>query len=412
MSSQRRVVATGFGLVTAAGNDEASVWSSLLAGRTGVARIKHHDLTGNHVLNGAEIDAGALEAALPPGLRRADRCLKFAFEASRQALAGAGRLVWPPQATQDIGSIWGCGAGQTEVLQNAHKTFFEKGPKGMRPSTIPNGMANALAANISITFQLSGTNYVIASACTSATNAMGVAFRMIREGHADAVLCGGADTPFNPFHYACWNNLGVLSRIPEPERALRPFAADRAGTLLGEGAGAVLLESLESAQARGARIRGEIVGYGESSDATHITGPSVAGQAKAIRAALASAALEPAAIGYINTHGTGTDANDATESEAIREAMGAAADAIPVGATKSYFGHTLGASGAIEAIGTWLALEHGLIPPNLNLDTPDPACRLKLAGAQPEPLTSPYAMKNSFGFGGGNAVLILKRFTA
>jgi 3-oxoacyl-[acyl-carrier-protein] synthase II len=410
MTHRRRVVVSGFGLVTAAGNDEATVWANLLAGRSGVTRVKHHDLSTNHVLNGAEIDASALEASVPPGLRRADRCLKFAFEASRQALDAGGRLVWPPQSTQDIGSIWGCGAGQTEVLQAAHKCFFEKGPKGMRPSTIPNGMANALAANISISFQLSGTNYVIASACTSATNAMGVAFRMISEGHADAVLCGGADTPFNPFHYACWNNLGVLSRIPEPERALRPFAADRAGTLLGEGAGAVLLESLDAARARGARIRGEIVGYGESSDATHITGPSVAGQTKAIRAALVSARLEPTAIGYINTHGTGTDANDATESEAIREAMGAAADTIPVGAMKSYFGHTLGASGAIEAIGTWLALEHRVIPPNLNLETPDPACCLKLVGAQPEPLTSEYAMKNSFGFGGGNAVLILKRF--
>jgi 3-oxoacyl-[acyl-carrier-protein] synthase II len=411
MSNRRRVVVTGFGLVTAIGNDEKSVWENMLAGRTGVRKVQHHDLSTNHVHNGGEVDSAALEASQPPGLRRADRCLKFAFEASRQALSAAGRLVWPPQETQDIGSIWGCGAGQTQVLQDAHKCFFEKGPKGMRPSTIPNGMANSLAANISIAFQLAGTNYVIASACTSASNAIGVAFRMISEGHADAVLCGGADTPFNGFHYACWNNLGVLSKIPEPERALRPFAADRDGTLLGEGAGVLLLESLEAARKRGARIRGEVVGYGESSDATHITGPSVAGQAKAIRAALASAGLEPSAIGYINTHGTGTDANDATESEAIREAMGAAADTIPVGAMKSYFGHTLGASGAVEGIGTLLALEQQVIPPNLNLENPDPACRLNLIGSQPVPLTSEYAMKNSFGFGGGNAVLILRRFS-
>jgi len=410
MSNRQRVVVTGFGLVTAIGNDEKTVWDNLLAGRTGVRKVQHHDLSLNHVHNGAEVDSAALEASLPPGMRRADRCLKFAFEASRQALGAAGRLVWPPTQTQEIGSIWGCGAGQTQVLQDAHKCFFEKGPKGMRPSTIPNGMANSLAANISIAFQLAGTNYVIASACTSASNAMGVAFRMISEGHADAVLCGGADTPFNGFHYACWNNLGVLSKIAEPERALRPFGADRDGTLLGEGAGAVLLESLESARKRGARIRGEVVGYGESSDATHITGPSVAGQAKAIRAALASAGLEPSAIGYINTHGTGTDANDATESAAIREAMGSAAETIPVGAMKSYFGHTLGASGAVEGIGTLLALEHRVIPPNLNLESPDPACQLALVGAQPVPFTSEYAMKNSFGFGGGNAVLILRRF--
>ncbi len=411
MINRQRVVVTGLGVVTAAGTDEASVWSSLFAGRTGITAVRHHDLSANIVRNGAEVDAAALEASLPPSFRRADRCLKFAFEASRQAMSGSGHLIWPPQETQDIASIWGCGAGQTEILQAAHQRFFERGPKGMRPSTIPNGMANALAANISIAFQITGTNYVITSACTSSTNALGIAFRMIGDGHADAVLCGGADTPFNPFHYACWNNLGVLSTIPEPERALRPFAADRAGTLLGEGAGALLLESLDSARRRGARIRGEIVGYGESSDATHITGPSVAGQAKAIRAALASARLEPAAIGYINSHGTGTEANDATESQAIAEAMGEAGASIPVGATKSYFGHTLGASGAIEVIGTLLALEHRIIPPNLNLETPDPACRLNFVGTRPAPFTSEYAMKNSFGFGGGNAVLILRRFS-
>ena len=411
MTNRQRVVVTGFGLVTAAGNDEASVWASLLAGRTGISAVKHHDLSANIVRNGAEVDAAVFEANVPPPLRRADRCLKFAFEASRQALGAAGRLTWPPQETQDIASIWGCGAGQTEILQTAHQRFFERGPKGMRPSTIPNGMANALAANISITFQITGANYVVTSACTSATNAMGIAFRMISDGHAEAVLCGGADTPFNPFHYACWNNLGVLSTIPEPERALRPFAVDRAGTLLGEGAGALLLESLDSARRRGARIRGEVVGYGESSDATHITGPSVAGQAKAIRAALASARLDPSAIGYINSHGTGTEANDATESQAIAEAMGAAGESIPVGATKSYFGHTLGASGAIESIGTLLALEHRIIPPNLNLETSDPSCRLNFAGSHPAPFNGEYAMKNSFGFGGGNAVVILRRFS-
>ena len=210
MINRQRVVVTGLGVVTAAGTDEASVWSSLFAGRTGITAVRHHDLSANIVRNGAEVDAAALEASLPPSFRRADRCLKFAFEASRQAMSGSGHLIWPPQETQDIASIWGCGAGQTEILQAAHQRFFERGPKGMRPSTIPNGMANALAANISIAFQITGTNYVITSACTSSTNALGIAFRMIGDGHADAVLCGGADTPFNPFHYACWNNLGVL----------------------------------------------------------------------------------------------------------------------------------------------------------------------------------------------------------
>lgn len=409
MNNPRRVMVTGIGLVTAIGLDEAAVWSSMVAGRTGLRAMRLHKLEGNLVRNGAELDAAPFEPNLPPALRRLDRSLKFAHEAARQALAGAGRLGGPAGETQDIASIWGSAGGMVEALSLAFERFAVKGPAGMRPSTIPNAMNNALPANISMSFQITGANYVIASACTSSTNALGVAFRMIREGQADAVLCGGTEASFSPFYYACWNNLGVLSTIADPARALRSFAADRAGTLLGEGAGALLLESHESALRRGVRIRGEIVGYGESSDATHITAPSVAGQAKAIRAALASAAIEPAAIGYINPHGTGTEANDATESQAINEALGTAAATIPVGPTKPYFGHTLGASGAIETICTLLALEHRLMPPSLNLETPDPACRLCLAGPSPAPLAGDYAMKNSFGFGGGNAVLILRR---
>jgi len=410
MSNRQRVVVTGLGLVTALGNDEASVWSGLLAGRTGLRKVRHYDLSANLVQNGGEVEAGAIEASLPLGFRRADPSLKFAFEAARQALTGAGLLVWPPTETQDIASIWGCAAGPAAMVHMSHQRFFAEGPKGMRPSSIPNCMANSLAANLSICFRLTGANYVIASACTSASNAIGVAFRMISEGHADSVLCGGADTPLIPAHYACWNNLGVLSPLPEPERALRPFAANRAGTLLGEGAGALLLESLDRARSRGARIRGEIAGYGETSDATHVTRPSVAGQARALKAALRSAGIEPPALGYINAHGTGTDANDSTEAQAIREVMGHATERIPVGAMKSYFGHTIGASGAIEIISTLLALEHRVAPQNLNLETPDVACPLLLIADQSREIVADYAIKNSFGFGGGNAVLVLRRF--
>jgi 3-oxoacyl-(acyl-carrier-protein) synthase len=270
-------------------------------------------------------------------------------------------------------------------------------------------MASSLSAHISIHFRLTGPNYVIASACTSATNAIGIGFRMISEGHAQSVLCGGAESPLSPGHYACWNNLGVLSTIPEPERGLRPFAADRAGTLLGEGAGALLLESIDSARLRGARIRGEIVGYGESSDAAHMIGQSVEGQAAAIRAALRSSGAKPQSIGYINAHGTGTGTNDETESKAIRQVMGEATDGIPVGALKPYFGHTLGASGAIEGIATLLALENGMAPRNLNLENPDLACRLDLIGDAPRQIAANYAIKNSFGFGGNNAVLVFRR---
>jgi 3-oxoacyl-[acyl-carrier-protein] synthase II len=414
MSDNQRVVVTGLGLVTAIGCDESTVWANLLAGRTGIRKIRNFDLANNAVQIGAEIDTAAMDAALPPVMRRADRSLKFALEATRQALAQAGRLSAPgtEPVPQSVASVWGCGVGPADSLHQAGKRFAEKGPAGMRPSTVPNCMANMISAGISIQYQLTGSNYVIVSACTSSTNALGVAFRMIRHGYADAVLCGGVDTPFDPFYYAMWNNLGVFSTIAEPERALRPFAADRAGTVLGEGAGVLLLESLASVQRRGARIRGEVLGYGETSDATHITGPSATGQAAAIRAALTDAQIQAPEIGYINAHGTGTDANDSTETQAIRGAFGDGGPTPLVGATKSFFGHTLGASGTIEIIGTLLALENRIAPPNLNLDQPDPACKVSLVGREPAPLTTDIAIKNSFGFGGGNAVAVLRRWTS
>jgi 3-oxoacyl-[acyl-carrier-protein] synthase II len=411
MNDERRVGVTGLGLVTALGHSETDVWSSLLAGRSALRVLRNHDYTGNKVRSGAEIDLAALETGLSPALRRADRTVKFAAEAARQALAQARCLPDAADRPEGVATIFGSGCGPTETLHASHDRFAEKGPAGMRPSSVPNGMANAVSAALSIEYRLTGANYTVVSACTSATNAIGIGFRMVRDGHADAVLCGGTDNSFDPFYYALWNNLGVFSTVPDPVRALRPFAADRAGTLLGEGAGALLIESFGSARRRGVRIRGELAGYGESSDATHITGPSALGQAAAIRAALRSANVGPRDIGYINAHGTGTDANDATEAEAIRAALGDAADDVPVGAVKSYVGHTLGASGAIETIATLLALEHGVAPGNLNLENPDPACRVRLIGATPQPLATGVALKNSFGFGGGNAVLVLRRYS-
>lgn len=409
MNDDRRVGVTGLGLVTAIGHSTEAVWDSLLAGRSGLRVLRNHDYAGNKVCHGAEIDLAALDPALPPALRRADRTVKFAAEAARQALGAARCLPGDADAPAGIATIFGSGCGPTETLHTCHRRFAEKGPAGMRPSSVPNGMANSVSASLSIEFRLTGANYTVVSACTSATNAIGIAYRMIRDGHAEAVLCGGTDNSFDPFYYALWNNLGVFSPHADPTRALRPFAADRAGTLLGEGAGALMLESFGSARRRGVRLRGEIAGYGESSDATHITGPSAVGQAAAIRAALRSADVAPDAIGYVNAHGTGTEANDSTEAEAVRAALGDAADTVPVGAMKSYFGHTLGASGAIETIGTLLALEHRLAPGNLNLDHPDPACPVHLIGAAPRALASDLALKNSFGFGGGNAVLVLRR---
>ncbi|MDE2978636.1 MAG: beta-ketoacyl synthase N-terminal-like domain-containing protein, partial [Acidobacteriota bacterium] len=212
---------------------------------------------------------------------------------------------------------------------------------------------------------------------------------------------------FDPFYYGVWNNLGVMSKNPDPARACRPFDAGRDGCVLGEGAGMLVFEPWERARGRGARIRGEILGYGESSDASHITSPSAGGQAVAMRAALASAGVEPADLGAVNAHGTATLANDVCESGSIRAVLGDAAEEAPVSANKSYFGHTLGASGAIESIAALLGIEQGRLPSNLNLENPDPECRVRLVGGVPEPLERPLVMKNSFGFGGSNGVLVL-----
>jgi 3-oxoacyl-[acyl-carrier-protein] synthase II len=411
MGEERKVVVTGIGVVTAVGIDEASLWDSMMAGRSGIAAIRAFDASDYKVGIAAEIDNQPLDAALRArGWRKSDRALDIAIEAAGQALDQAGLLAdGPPFPPQEIATIIGSGVGPAYSLYTAFNGFTNKGLRGLRPTTVPRCMANSFSAGISIHYNLTGANYVVVSACTSSTNAIGDAFRRIRERHADVVLCGGTDAFFDPFYYGTWNNLGVLSKNPDPAKAYRPFDTDRDGCLLGEGAGVLILESHEHATERGARIRGEILGYGESSDATHITGPSVEGQAKAIRRALESADVEPAEIGYVNAHGTATRTNDECESRSIRLALGDATDAIPVGANKPYFGHTLGAAGAIETIVTLLSLESGRVPANLNLDTPDPACNVRLVGRESMAIDPKVAMKNSFGFGGGNGVLILGR---
>jgi len=404
-------VVTGLGIVSGIGTDESTVWNNLMEGRTGIREIQAFDASENRVSIGAEVDMQLLAPSLK-GMRRKpqDRALDQALVVADQALRQS-RLIpdRPPYTAQEMPTVFGSAIGSAYSLYTGFESFFKRGVRGLRPTTVPRCMANAISAGISLHFGLTGANYVVVSACTSATNAIGNAFRLVRDGYAQRVLTGGADGFFDPFFYGVWNNLGVLSKIPEPERACRPFDSDRDGCVLGEGAAALVLESLDSACERGARIRGEILGYGETSDATHITSPSVEGQARAMRQALDDAVLDPAAIGFVNAHGTATRANDETESQSIRSALGEAADSTPVASNKSYFGHTLGASGALETVVTLLGLEAGRVPPNLNLENPDPACNIRLVDGRPMDIDSAYAMKNSFGFGGGNGVLILKR---
>ncbi len=413
--SRRRVAVTGLGIASAIGLDEASVWRRLLAGEGGIAPLTQLDTSDFLVGIGGEADSAGVRERLKELKRRpSDRALDLAVVAADDALREAGLIDGdPPYEAQEVGVVLGTGVGSAQSHFDGFSAFFDRGVRGLRPTTIPRCMYNAISSGLSIQYRLTGPNYMVVSACTSATNAIGVAFRSIRDGYADVVLTGGSDGFFDPFFYGVWNNLGVLSSIEDPAQAIRPFDADRQGTILGEGAGMLVLEAHDRATARGAQIRGEIVGYGETSDAAHRTQPSPDGQALAMEQALADAALAPSELGLISAHGTATQANDSCESESIRRVLGGAAAQVPVIASKSYFGHTLGASGALETIVALLALEAGTAPPNLNLDRPDPECGdLCLVRDEPRSLTSPFAMKNSFGFGGGNGVLVLRAATS
>jgi 3-oxoacyl-[acyl-carrier-protein] synthase II len=400
------------GVVTALGMDETTLWQNMLAGHSGIRQLTLFDVSEYKCKNGSEIATDALTKALQSRkLTVSDRTVDMALIASAQALESAGIISGePPYEPQNTAVIFGSGVGASHSLYNAFIGYSQKGIRGLRPTSVPRCMANSISAQISMRFRLIGSNYMIVSACTSASNTIGAAFRMIRDGYTDRVLCGGSDSVFDPFVMGGWNNLGVMSKNPDPTKACRPFDAARDGCVLGEGAGALVIESLNEAQERGARIRAEICGFGESSDAEHITSPSAEGQARAISAALKCAGLQPGDIGFINAHGTATRANDECESQSIRLVLKEAADRIPVASNKSFFGHLLGASGAVETIVTVLGLENGKAPPNLNLDNPDPACNLTFVGNTTMDVPSPIAMKNSFGFGGDNAVLIVRRW--
>ena len=412
MGGKRRVVVTGMGVVSALGLDEESHWERLMSGRHGIRRVAALPVEAYKTTVGAEVDTPALEAALAAlGYKPLDRAVDMATVAAGRALRQAGLVdaAGAPPGPTPTAVIFGTGTGCSHSVAAAWTSYAARGLKSVRPTTVPRCMSNAISAQLSMRFRLTGTNYVIVCACSSATVAIGTAFRNIRDGYFERALCGGADAVFDFGTFTSWNALGVMSRNPDPDAACRPFDADRDGCVLGEGAGALVLESLEAARARGARIRAEVLGFGESADALHITSPNPEGQAAAMRAALDDARLAPGDVGFINAHGTATRANDECESRSLRAVFGAAADAIPLGANKPFFGHLLGASGAVESIVTVLGLERRRVPPTLNCPRPDPACPVRLVGPEPMPLAAPVAMKTSFAFGGQNAVLVFRR---
>jgi len=340
-----------------------------------------------------------------------DLCVNLAMLAAHEALVDANLLVpsAAPEA-QDIAVVVGTGAACNEAFFDGLVGFSQKGPRGVRPTTVPRCLINAAPAHISMRFRLIGPNYAISSACASSTTAIGVGYRMIRDGYAQRVLCGGAEMPFTPFAYAAWNNLRVMSPNPDPSTASRPFSSRRDGLVIGEAGGAILLESLESAQARDCTIRGEICGFGESSDALHITSPESAGQIRAMQRALDDANLGVSDVDLINAHGTATIISDKTEASSIRTVFGSRADVTPVVSTKSHMGHLLGASGVIETIVSLRSMATGKTPGNRHVAPIDPECNLLLPDETVADIPADVVMKNSFGFGGNNAVLMLRRW--
>jgi 3-oxoacyl-[acyl-carrier-protein] synthase II len=410
---KRHVVVTGLGAVTPLGNDVATLWEGLLAGRSGVGPITLFDPSALEVRIAAEVKAFDPVALFGPReARRNDRFTLFALEAARQALADAGLQV-EGEDRREVGVLIGTAIGGINTLLENYDVLHTSGPHRVSPFMAPMMMPNAASAAVAITYGLRGLNLCVASACATGSHAIGEAAEVIRRGRAEVMICGGSDAVIHPLSLAGFRNMGAVStRNDEPERASRPFDAERDGFVMGEGAGVLVLESLEHARQRGARIYCELVGYGATADAFHITAPEEAGQgaAEAMEQALHDAGLAPQDVDYINAHGTGTPLNDRIETQAIRTVFGLHADRLVVSSTKSMLGHLMGAAGAVEAIACIKSLETGWVHPTLNYEHPDPQCDLDYVPNQARRLEPRVALSNSFGFGGHNGCLIFRRW--
>jgi nodulation protein E len=394
-----RVAITGIGIVSPFGGGKAVTLDALRTARSGIRTITSIDATALHCRIAGEVPREVHE-----GLHRGhDRFTRLALIAAEEAAAQAGDLDVDPHR---FGVLLGTGLGGCETIDNSYRRLYAEGSR-IPPMSIPMTMYNAASSAISTKFGAKGVAYSVVSACASSAHAIGLAAQAIRAGQADVVMTGGSDAPLTPGTISAWESLRVLAIDNEhPEAACRPFSADRKGLVLSEGAAVFVLESLERAQARGATILGEILGFGATSDAGHITDPSADGAARAMQLALADAQLSSRDIGYINAHGTGTRANDVTETAAIRAVFGASTP--PVSSTKSLHGHAMGASGAIEIASSLLALRDGFLPPTINLERPDPECDLDYVPNESRPAVVSAFLSNSFGFGGMNAVVAVR----
>ena len=409
----RRVVVTGLGIVAPVGQTPGEFFAGLVAARSGIAPLKAEYFPVAHTFVAGQLAFDP--SVFWPAHQSAqfDRATQFALVAARQAIDDAA-LELDAEASLRAGVYWGSALGGAITFEESYRQLFSAEHARLRPSTVVMAMSNAAAAQISIVHGLRGPLLNISTACSSSATSIGEAYRAIQAGHADAILAGGSEALLTCGNLRAWEAMRALAQPDphDPSRSCKPFAADRSGLVLGEGAAALLLESSERAERRGARIHAEIVGYGNAADAWSVSKPDAGGQVRAMRQALADAALAPDAIGYLNAHGTATPVGDVVETNAIKTVFGEYARKLPVSSTKALHGHLMGATGAVEMLASLLALEYGLVPPTAHLDRPDPQCDLDYVPKEARALQLDAVMSNSFAFafGGANAVLVARRY--
>jgi 3-oxoacyl-[acyl-carrier-protein] synthase II len=411
---KRRVVVTGLGLVTPLGIGVQETWDALIEGKSGVGRITQFDCSSYPVQIAAEVkNFDPSQYIEPKELKKMDRFIHFAIAASDMAMKDSGLKITKENADR-VGVIIGSGMGGLPMIEHYHKTLLEKGHRRISPFFIPMIIINLAAGQVSIRYGAKGPNSSPCTACATGSHSIGDAFRIIQYGMADAMIAGGTEAVITPMGVAGFAAMKALStRNNEPERASRPFDIDRDGFVMGEGAGIVILEELNHALRRGARIYAEVIGYGMSGDAYHITSPAPEGEgaARCMEAALKDAGIRPEEVNYINAHGTSTKYGDELETMAIKKVFGEHAYRLSVSSTKSMTGHLLGAAGGVEAVITALSIYHNIVPPTINLEKPDPACDLDYVPNKAKKMEVNCAISNSFGFGGTNACLIFRKFT-
>lgn len=410
MSSRRRVVVTGLGIVCPVGNDLQSAWQQLLAGVSGISRITRFDASAYRSQIAGEVkgfDVAQYVAAKE--IRRMDTFIHFGVAASVQAIRDSGIGI-TDENRERIGCIVGSGIGGLPLIEDNHSEAVNRGPRRISPFLIPGAIINMISGNVSIMYGLRGPNFAIVSACTTGLHSIGESARIIERDDADVMLAGGSEATICPLGVGGFASMQALSvRNDDPPAASRPFDRGRDGFVLGEGAGVVVLEEYEHARRRGARIYCELLGFGMTADAYHMTAPDVDGPRRCMVSALRDARIDPGQVSYLNAHGTSTPLGDVNETTAIKQAFGDAARRLVVNSTKSMTGHLLGGAGGVESVFTVLAIYHQVSPPTINLVDPDPECDLDYCANEARQLKIDYALKNSFGFGGTNGTLVFGR---